>query len=1070
MRSRTLTAGNRRVRIGWVPGAMYAEVLQRLHHPVPVSPSHLRIDEATRPVKLFGNWNVEFTLHRTVRACSCEKEPRYSKLFNSPGGHIVHFGNCLYNTESALLCRQFASDKFPEVEHVLLFSAFVRWEWANRKASVLSALEDLDYSWETFISETHPKKRKIYQHGRVLFEESGRIVTKLMMFSKTNEVHHTSQPDDPRPRCLFDPHETLKAVGAYCARLMIAALKRGFPEFISGFNLPDLTKHVSDCLRQEGVDFSSENFYSYDGSGHDSHQSFELIEAVDHFITREILPEILQHSWIPAELHTEVMRVATLEIWSAYTIYGAQFRMIGTVFSGHPFRTTLFNTLRTIYYNHYVAWLAGCTNHVVFASGDDTFGHQASAEFYRLHRLLLSPCRIGIQGLGQVAKDLVVGPLEKHSFLSKRLYCYDGDLVIDRQPDKLLVSGTVSDKLDRLTVQEFCTMQFLQLSDLTDNYGALRARFASYGLAPVTQKMADILKYDWGYRLHLAKHPKPDAHHPGDPLASPYFMQMDKMHGELDGMPQTRVFLPREFRIGGTAFVRSAGQGNLNSPMARRKKQNRGRRGAPRPNRGGNGGRRRQRNQRPQVAGNGGNAVVAYNRAPMLAGPIAQQQANLRTRLGAFSALSLAEGAYLASLLNPGSAARSKIPGVGGGATSTVTLKQVVAFSTNATGFARLVLTPWRNGAVLQLANGAGVDENAYVAYVNLVSNNAAPNNLTTHMQSWRVVSASLSIVSTAPLLNAGGVISLTRYPALQVPDTTDTIRDHPSTKFFRSVDSCEIVYWPKGTESLELVSAANNEPGSLTSLYACISGATNAQQFVARIVINYEFVPTLGATDTYPPTATPLGNPMNVVCKYEPPVARKTAVIGGIGTRSKGESWIISGPNSRKLSKLEAMMGAVLNGPTVYRPVRVFAPGLDRASFRQYPHQFAALHANPGLRLQEDGQFRAQAEREAARLQALVEQLAGNLAIEREVTRMQREAINRLETEHEAVRAAFPPAIPNGPRMVELDEFEDYDPAQHDAMEVGPPNRFVDEDGEAHFGLGGGQGRQPRPALRYGV
>lgn len=46
------------------------------------------------------------------------------------------------------------------------------------------------------------------------------------------------------------------------------------------------------------------------------------------------------------------------------------FKIHGTVFSGHPTRTTLFNTLRSILYNKYM--LEKNNNEgIVFASGDD---------------------------------------------------------------------------------------------------------------------------------------------------------------------------------------------------------------------------------------------------------------------------------------------------------------------------------------------------------------------------------------------------------------------------------------------------------------------------------------------------------------------------------------------------------------------------------------------------------------------------------------------------------------------------------------------------------------------------
>lgn len=919
------------VTIGWVPPPAFAEALEPLPEPEGIYASHMCIDDASRPIKRWGNWNVEFQIHRSVRACTCERTPRYSKLFRTPYSHTIHFGNCMKNTESALLARQFASDKFPELEHAMLYAFFVRSDWLNRRHLVLNSLDSLDYSWETFIKETHPKKRRIYQAGKDMFLQSGRVVTRLMMFSKTNEVHHTDEPGDPRPRCLFDPHETLKAVGAYCARLMISCLKKGYPEFISGMNMTQLSAYISERLSSEQVDLGSDKFYSYDGSGHDSHQSMEFIECVDHMITRDLLPHILARSWIPDVLHAEVLNCATQTVWSAYTIYGSSFKMVGTVFSGHPFRTTLFNTIRTIYYNLYCAWLAGCKDHVVFAAGDDVFGHQPDQAFYNVLQNLLSPCKFGISGLGQVAKDLARGGLNKHTFLSKRLYLFQDELVVDREPAKLIVSGCVSDKLENLTVPEFCTMQYLQLSDVTDDYGALRRRFAYYGLRPVNSRMADILQYDWGYKLHLAQHPKPEARHPDDPHAPPYHSPLEGMHGGVAragwviNCPLDSVVS----KIGGISFLRGRRLENLT--FMARKRQQRQRRGANRRVRQ-NAQRGRARNRNNNIVGYRGNQAMAAYRPrnyPEPAG-IAQQQVSLRTRLGAYSSMPLAVSAYLGSLLNPWGGARSKIPGAGGGATSTVSIRQVVAFTTNALGFARIQFTPWNPNAILRLYNDATCTEVLAGPSVTLIDISQAPNNLAAYFRSYRIVSAGLQILSTAPLLNNGGMVSLTRFPSVDMVAASDTIRDHISTRYFRPSDTSEIVYWPKAADSVDMVNSAAGEPGQPTNLVACFSGCSANQPMIARIVANYEFIPAPGFTDAYPPSATPLGDPYKVIFEYEPPAARKAALIGGIGVSSKGHDFISYG----RFSKGERRLLQVMKSLTQDRPitkVSKYAPGYDR-------------------------------------------------------------------------------------------------------------------------------------------
>ncbi len=45
----------------------------------------------------------------------------------------------------------------------------------------------------------------------------------------------------------------------------------------------------------------------------------------------------------------------------------------GTVFSGHPTRTTLGNSLRVMLYNLYMLHCAGITQYSLSVGGDDTF-------------------------------------------------------------------------------------------------------------------------------------------------------------------------------------------------------------------------------------------------------------------------------------------------------------------------------------------------------------------------------------------------------------------------------------------------------------------------------------------------------------------------------------------------------------------------------------------------------------------------------------------------------------------------------------------------------------------------
>lgn len=67
--------------------------------------------------------------------------------------------------------------------------------------------------------------------------------------------------------------------------------------------------------------------------------------------------------------------------------------MKGTVFSGHPTRTTLFNTLRVISYARFIAHLAAIPKHEfrIYAAGDDIcviLNRKYLAAFKRCYKLV----------------------------------------------------------------------------------------------------------------------------------------------------------------------------------------------------------------------------------------------------------------------------------------------------------------------------------------------------------------------------------------------------------------------------------------------------------------------------------------------------------------------------------------------------------------------------------------------------------------------------------------------------------------------------------------------------------
>jgi hypothetical protein len=80
-------------------------------------------------------------------------------------------------------------------------------------------------------------------------------------------------------------------------------------------------------------------------------------------------------------LKKKVLEMVHRMCWDirGYTkIDGKRFCMLkgkfnGTVFSGHPTRTTLGNSLRVILYIRFIMWKCGITKYSLWVGGDDVF-------------------------------------------------------------------------------------------------------------------------------------------------------------------------------------------------------------------------------------------------------------------------------------------------------------------------------------------------------------------------------------------------------------------------------------------------------------------------------------------------------------------------------------------------------------------------------------------------------------------------------------------------------------------------------------------------------------------------
>ena len=163
---------------------------------------------------------------------------------------------------------------------------------------------------------------------------------------------------------------------------------------------------------------------TFDGSAHDSHQHQVFIDTVDNTFFEEFIPFLVRKYGLTKNLE-EVIRVCTMSpvmyANSTFSYEGVnkviyEIEIEGTTFSGHPTRTTLGNSLRTLSYVAFLAYISGFhdlaeaiimgTSELVYVyvAGDDViitgFSFVVERMFANLNLTHASDLEAGVHGLG----------------------------------------------------------------------------------------------------------------------------------------------------------------------------------------------------------------------------------------------------------------------------------------------------------------------------------------------------------------------------------------------------------------------------------------------------------------------------------------------------------------------------------------------------------------------------------------------------------------------------------------------------------------------------------------------
>jgi hypothetical protein len=195
----------------------------------------------------------------------------------------------------------------------------------------------------------------------------------LNCFTKTGEWNDISVESlienalGARPRQIWGPSDELKCLAGWFNRAVLRALKKILPGFMCGYNVQQmgeaLRKKKEELAMRHG--FTNVSAFTFDGSAHDSHQDYRLINNVDSLLWRKVIPLFADLHSLPEFVIESLEHFVLDETFTAYAknhfngteylVYKVKVR--GTVFSGHPTRTTVGNSLRTLSYVTFLVFL-----------------------------------------------------------------------------------------------------------------------------------------------------------------------------------------------------------------------------------------------------------------------------------------------------------------------------------------------------------------------------------------------------------------------------------------------------------------------------------------------------------------------------------------------------------------------------------------------------------------------------------------------------------------------------------------------------------------------------------------
>jgi len=318
------------------------------------------------------------------------------------------------------------------------------------------------HDFEVYLAQTLRRKRAAYRSGYEKFLNRPFIPSTMDIVVKPDEKqHHTGVYGDLfsasyKPRNIFNPSEQVKGVGGWIMWNLMKVVKKD-SILSDNFAAGKSPNELEDIMTKYYHKIPNPVFVSWDGHRHDSLQHAWFLEDVDNEILRACVPMVcaklgLNHSQTTAILENLTALSVKVRAMGRHRGVSAKHSVnllmeamvFGTVFSGHPSRTTFGNTIRILVLVMFACVILGLKWNVDIyqaQAGDDTAIIIDSTKVEAFEACIKDLYK----KYGLVMTDFCVG--DEFEFVSRRGFVEKGRVRLMRIPGRVAQTGLHSTKV-----------------------------------------------------------------------------------------------------------------------------------------------------------------------------------------------------------------------------------------------------------------------------------------------------------------------------------------------------------------------------------------------------------------------------------------------------------------------------------------------------------------------------------------------------------------------------------------------------------------------------------------------